>query len=141
MSAHEPSPNGHPKYETRDASIPAIIKSGASVYVTLAVAFVAMYVMYLGLEKVPLEFERTPTAQQLDRALPPGPPLLVDEPGNLKQFRANEDLILNSYQKDPKSGAIRIPIREAMKAIAHGAGAKAAEKKGAENKAAERKKE
>ncbi|MEZ5398565.1 MAG: hypothetical protein R2729_02785 [Bryobacteraceae bacterium] len=121
-SSHGANGNGH-KYELRDVEIPAIIKSGYSIFITMAVAFGLMYLTYKGLEQVPMEVGREATPMETQRVLPEGPRLLIDEPGNLKQYRAGEEQMLNTYQKDLRSGAIRIPVSEAMKAVAsRGAG-------------------
>jgi hypothetical protein len=113
------SPGDRPKYELRDVHVPAILKSGYSVFITVIVAFALMWLTYKGFEKLPSAVEGAPpTAMEMDRRLPPGPPLLVDEPATLKQFRASEEAVLQSYQKDLRSGAIRIPVSEAMKAVA-----------------------
>ncbi|MEZ5351355.1 MAG: hypothetical protein R2762_01865 [Bryobacteraceae bacterium] len=126
MSGHEPSHGSgseQPKYELRDANLSAVIKSGWAVFITVLIAFGLMYGMYKALSSLPVDLGRQVTTMEMNREIAPGPQLLVDEPGNLKQFRAAEQEMLTTYQKDSHSGAIRIPVSEAMKAVAHrGAG-------------------
>ena len=50
--------------------------------------------------------------------LPPGPNLLTDEAGNLRQFRQREDTALSSYGwADPATETVRLPIARAKEML------------------------
>jgi hypothetical protein len=58
-----------------------------------------------------------PGAMQIP-ALPPGPNLLIDEPANLRTFRANEDTVLSTYGWiDRNAGTVRIPVDRAKELL------------------------
>ncbi|MFN7925734.1 MAG: hypothetical protein U0Q16_36880 [Bryobacteraceae bacterium] len=127
---HDSHPSPHGAYETSDASIHAVSVSGVSIFITVAVAMVLMFGLVLGLTRIPAAMDRKPTASEMQRALPQGPRLQVDEPGDLVKFRAHEQQLLDSYGRQPNSGAVRIPVSRAMEIVAErGLGAKPAEAK------------
>ena len=47
----------------------------------------------------------------------PAPKLLVKEPANLQQFRAQEIEVLTTYGLDPATGSYRIPIEKAKELL------------------------
>jgi hypothetical protein len=50
--------------------------------------------------------------------LPPGPNLLTDEAGNLREFRQREDAALGSYGwADPATETVRLPIARAKEML------------------------
>jgi hypothetical protein len=59
---------------------------------------------------------RNPLAAGQDLRLPPAPRLQVTPRQDLRDLRAREDQLLNSYQwVDRSAGIVRIPIAEAMR--------------------------
>ena len=52
------------------------------------------------------------------RMLPPGPRLQVTAPQDLARYKAEQEMILNSYGwVDQKAGIVRIPIKDAMSLV------------------------
>jgi hypothetical protein len=103
-------------YETRDASIPAIVKFAVGLFVSIAVSMVVAWLVFnyfaahqsLGPPASP--FENT-------RELPPAsvPRLQVEAPEDLHQYLKQQDEVLHSYGwVDQKDGVARIPIDRAM---------------------------
>lgn len=125
---HHSNHGSHGKaYETTDASIRAISISGVWVFITVFVAMGLMGAMIWAFMKMPPPMDRKPTASEMQRVFPQGPRLQVDEPGDLAKFRAREDQFLNSYGRQPNSGAVRIPVHRAIELIAErGLGSKPA---------------
>ena len=111
-------------HETTDANIRAIfIFLGGFV-----VAMVAIYLALLGLFRFLESRTESKQPQPMTRIdpqkarVPPEPRLQILDRNpvtEMRQLREREDAVLNSYGiADPKTGAVRIPIEEAMKIAA-----------------------
>ncbi len=124
VTGHQAAP-----YETTDADTKQIKVWTASIFVTVALGMLSMAVLLYAFVKFPPSLDRTPTAAEYERSLPPTPRLQVNQAGDLQQFRAHEEDFMTSYSREPHSGAVRMPIEKAIEVIAsRGAlpGAKAA---------------
>jgi hypothetical protein len=119
MSQHHPVHQDESvPYETTDADIKQISVWTISIFVTIAAGMIAMAALLLGFFKFPPSLDRTPTAAEYQRDLPPAPRLQVNEPMDLQQFRDREEHMLGSYVREQNSGAVRIPIDKAIDIIA-----------------------
>jgi hypothetical protein len=108
--------NPRHRHETRDASIPAIVKFAVGLFLSIAASMVVARLVFnyfaahqsLGPPASP--FENT-------RELPPAgvPRLQVEAPQELHQYLKQENEVLHSYGwVDQKNGIVRIPINRAM---------------------------
>ena len=107
-----------PGYETRDASIPSLVKFAIGLFVLLIVAFWAMRGLfnYFRTEQT-LGPPASPFADT--RPLPPAPRLQVAPARDWHQLHASENEILDSYTwVDRQAGIVRIPINRAMDLLA-----------------------
>ena len=123
MSAHNEHGHGG-SYELSDAHVPSIIKYGVAMFVIIAITMAMMWALHLGFAMVPMELEKKPTDWQMnqkaigqDEPSRSMPMLQVDQPRDLKSFRAREDSILHTYGKEPMSGAVRIPVERAIEVL------------------------
>ena len=107
----EQAKHGH---ETSDASIRNLLIFGAGLALVVIAGLVVSRVVFryfvghqgLGPPASPFENVRT---------LPPEPRLQVTAPMDLKQYKAAQDGILNSYGwVDRQAGVVRIPVERAM---------------------------
>ena len=101
-------------HETSDANIRDLIIFGAGLSLLIIAGLLVSgavfhyFVGHQGLGPPASPFEN-------DRTLPPEPRLQVTAPKDLKQYKAAQDEILNSYGwVDQKAGIVRIPIDRAM---------------------------
>ena len=101
-------------HETSDASIRHLLIFGVGLFLVLIAGLVFSRVVFryfvghqgLGPPASPFENVRT---------LPPEPRLQVAAPMDLKQYKAAQDEVLNSYGwVDQQAGVVRIPIERAM---------------------------
>ena len=105
-------------HETSDANVNAIFLFGAGL--TLVVAMVLFFGWLLFGYFVNRQAESAsrdfPLAAEQQNRLPPEPRLQTNPKEDLREMRAEEDGILNSYGwVDQNAGIVRIPIGEAMK--------------------------
>ena len=115
---HTPPASGNAPYEVTDADAKQISIWTISIFVTIFAGMIAMAALLLGFLKFPAALERTPTAAEYERSLPPTPRLQVNQAGDLEQFRAHEESVLSSYGREPNSGSVRIPIDKAIDIVA-----------------------
>ena len=107
-----------PRYETRDASIPNLVKFAIGLFVLLVVALWAMRGLFNY-----FRVEQTlgpPASPFVDtRPLPPLPRLQVAPARDWHELHASEDEMLSSYSwVDKQAGVVRIPISRAMDLLA-----------------------
>ncbi len=101
--------------ELADVSIPSLFHQAAY----LVIVCVAVWLMMVGFLKFTMGRlnDGDPAVSALarpDGELPPGPRLLVDEPTNLRTFRATEAQTLEHYGFiDQAAGTVHIPIDRA----------------------------
>jgi len=101
-------------YERSDANIRSLVVSVVGLFVLLAVSLLAMGWMFSYLAKHDTPGPpRSPVAKE--RELPPAPRLQTMPGGNLREVRAAEDEILNTYGwVDRNAKVVRIPIDRAI---------------------------
>jgi hypothetical protein len=107
-----------PGYETRDASIPTLVKFAIGLFVLLVVALWAMRGLfnYFRVEQT-LGPPASPFADT--RPLPPSPRLQAAPARDWRELHASEDEILNTYSwADRQAGVVRIPVSRAMDLLA-----------------------
>jgi hypothetical protein len=119
--SHAPGPLNH---ETTDVTLTGITRIGVVSLIVLAVILGAVYGMYRAFmwnaadtRELPALSAYTPDT---DRTPQVAPTLLLqpDEPGALRQLRAEETKILEHYGwVDKGAGVVRIPIDKAMELL------------------------
>jgi hypothetical protein len=113
-----PSQNHVIHHEESDVDIVAIFKIGTALIMLAVVIQVLVWLLfvYLNGREATDARPRTPLAAGQDLRLPPAPRLQVTPRQDLRDLRAREDQLLNSYQwVDRSAGIVRIPIAEAMR--------------------------
>ena len=106
-------------HEHADVNVRAVLMFCLGLVVVVGVVQVAMWGFFNLLERQAVQNDPvvSPLAVPAGR-LPPEPRLLTDEPGNLRQIKADEEQILRGYGwVDQNAGAARIPIDEAKKKL------------------------
>lgn len=105
-------------HESRDISTRVVVIFGVSLVVGAAAVYLAIWLLFVYFGRVadrayPREY---PMARVGAPAQPPAPRLQTEPREELKQLRAEEDRILNSYGwVDANSGVAHIPIEQAMR--------------------------
>ena len=115
---HMPSQNQAIHHEESDVDIAAIFKIGTGLIILAAVIGVVVWLLfgYFDGREAANAGVRHPLAAGHELRLPPPPRLQVTPRQDLRDLRAREDQVLNSYQwVDRSAGIVRIPIAEAMK--------------------------
>lgn len=115
----EQLPPVNPGYEASDVPTPPVWRFlGYLVLITFA-AIGLMYGMFQVMKSYNEARDAEPTVMEQQRTLPSGARLQVNEPWDLKQFKAKEEQILTSYGWEDKSvNAVRIPVARAMEIVA-----------------------
>ena len=100
-------------YETRDATLkvlaPWLAFLFAFVFAAAAVVWVLFKFVY-----VPGGEEKSQFPLTYSRQLPPGPRLQANAVQDIKDYRESEYATVNGYGRDPRTGAIHIPVDRAM---------------------------
>jgi len=121
MSHTEPDKNPEgPGFETTDVEVPVVLKFGVALVVMMALSAVGSWVIFrlLFADAVRADPKFSPLAV-LDKAPPPEPRLIQNEPADLDSVRKDEQKVLESYEwVDRSSGVVRIPIERAMELVA-----------------------
>jgi|HubBroStandDraft_4_1064222.scaffolds.fasta_scaffold33041_4 hypothetical protein len=106
-----------PGYETRDASIPALLKFAVSLAAIIAVVAVGMrwtrdyYAKTQNLGPTATPFEN-------ERIIPPLPRLQVAPQKEIHEYWESEQGLVNSYGwVDRQRGVVRIPVDRAMRIL------------------------
>jgi hypothetical protein len=105
-------------HETSAVSTRVVMNFGVALVVGAVIVYVAIWAVYVYFGRLadrayPREY---PMARVGAPAQPPAPRLQVQPREELKQMRAEEDQILNSYGwVDGSAGIVRIPIEQAMR--------------------------
>ncbi len=122
MSAEHPhsdvdNPETH--HEESDVNIRQIFGFGAGLLAIALVVHVAVWVLYIffaGQENRAQPVREYPMAIEQQNRLPAEPRLQTSPREDMRELRAEEDAILNSYGwVDRNNNVVRIPIDEAMK--------------------------
>jgi hypothetical protein len=113
-----PPQNPAVHHEESDVDIGAIFKIAAGLMILAAAIHVVVWLVfgYFDGREATNQGPQHPLAAGQESRLPPAPRLQVTPRQDLRELRAREDQILNSYQwVDRSAGIVRIPIAEAMK--------------------------
>lgn len=114
---HEPDARdiaaGH---ETHDASIRAVVVTGAGVAIGAALVFVLVYMIFQYLaDHPPTTAAFNPMAETDRQQLAPSPHIEEHPAMELKELHSLEDKLLTTYGwADKNTGVVRIPIDRAM---------------------------
>jgi hypothetical protein len=112
------SQSGHPRYESRDATVWLIVLFGLGLCLTLVCALVGGDLILAFFAEHRLQGRPT-SATALTTEEPPRPRLQIDPAGDLNDLRRAEDTVLHSYGWiDRQTGTVRIPIDRAMDLLA-----------------------
>ncbi len=107
-------------HETRDINARIVVAFGASLAVAAILIHLIVWLLFdafggLNARGFPREY---PLVQTSEIRLPPAPRLQDKPREDLKALRRHEDDLLNSYTWiNQATGAVRIPIAEAMKRV------------------------
>lgn len=117
MSEHHPPAN--PGYEVTDVHTPPIWKFLGYLFLITFGSIALMYGMFYALKGYNESQDAAPTAMEQQRVLPSGARLQVNEPQDLKTYKANQEKVLNSYGWEDKAvKVVRIPVSRAMEIVA-----------------------
>lgn len=113
------SPADHPDvhHETSDANVRAVFGFGVGLIVAGVMIHLAVWVlfMFFSAREARRSAPEFPMAAGQENRLPPEPRLQTHPRQDLRELRAEEDAILNSYGwVDRSAGIVRIPIGKAM---------------------------
>jgi hypothetical protein len=106
-------------YEHSDVAISTLVAYGVALLALVAISAGLMYGLFVVFEKQAegRDPQLSPVAAPPDQA-PQGPRLLTNEPGNLRQFRAEESSKLDGAGwMDQKAGIAHVPIDLAKKLV------------------------
>jgi hypothetical protein len=121
-NAHESGVNPGVSHERRDVNVFQISAFGIGLLLSCIVVVFAMWAMFDWLfAREDKKNETNPAAAMMNERpkLPPEPRLQAQPKVELKDLRADEDVILGSYGwVDPNKGIIRIPIDQAIDMVA-----------------------
>jgi hypothetical protein len=108
--------NATVQHEQSDVNVRAIFLFAAALLVTALVVHVGVWFLFDAFAaRESAEAPPSPLAAGQVR-LPPQPRLQVTPREDLREFRAEEDVRLNSYQwVDKEAGVVRIPIDDAVR--------------------------
>jgi hypothetical protein len=111
-------PNVELGHEVRDISTRVVVVFGVSLLIGAIAVHVAIWLLYLYFGRVAdrAVTREYPLAQLGAPAQPPAPRLQTRPREELKQMRAEEERVLNTYGwVDANGGVVRIPIEQAMR--------------------------
>ena len=119
---HDPDVNPEVSFERKDVNVFQITAFGIGLLLACIVVVFAMWAMFDFLySRENAKNMNNPNAAMMGQrqALPPEPRLQAEPKVELKDLRADEDAILNSYAWiDPNKGTVRIPIGQALDIVA-----------------------
>src|SRR3954469_698970 len=106
-------------HEDSDVNVRAILTFGAALVITTAVVCVLVWLLFTLLQRREAQAGTRdfPLAVEQQNRMPPEPRLQTNPREDLRVLREREEAILNSYGLDSDTGAVRIPIEEAMKLV------------------------
>ena len=104
-------------HEGSDVNVRAILTFGAGLTVTTGVVAILVFLLfgYFQRREAQSGVRDFPLAIEQQNRMPPVPRLQTNPREDLRLMRERDDAILNSYGLDKDTGAVRIPIEEAMK--------------------------
>lgn len=121
MTHHHPvsSVRQNTTHEDREVNVMAVVLSLTGLIVMTIFCAAIVFFMFVGIKKMVGKQEHPISQVLLVDQTPPEPRLQQDPKTDLKKMRAKEDALLTSYGwVDASTGAVRIPVAEAMKMIA-----------------------
>jgi|SRR5216684_2471799 len=102
-------------HETQDASVRAIVITGASLAIGAAVVCLIVYGIFRYFADHPLTTAPPNPMATSDQQIPPAPRLEEHPAMEMKDLRSYEDRFLTTYGwTDKQAGVVRIPIDRAM---------------------------
>jgi hypothetical protein len=116
METHHDNSSVH--HEGSDVNVRGILIFGLGLFVTAAAIHILVWLLFLYFagREAALGATTYPLAADQQTRVPPEPRLQTNPREDLRQFREQEDAILNSYGwVDRPAGVVRIPIEDAMK--------------------------
>ena len=115
----ESGPSVEEGYELSDLKPKRIAQFGVALFLTITVVLWAAYGLYRAFHKVEKREEGVSPRVTAPAEIAPGPRLLVVPGKNLREMRAAEEELLNSYGwVDRDKGIVRIPVDRAMELLA-----------------------
>ena len=105
-------------HETSDVNIRAILGFGAGLMLATAIVCFLMWLLFMYFQgrEAQSGAREFPLAAEQQNRMPPEPRLQTNPKEDMRVFRAQEEAALSSYGwTDKDTGAVRIPIEEAMK--------------------------
>ena len=111
---HQGPENSPRRYEDSDVSVGRLFAFAAGVVGLVLVGVLSSAVVFhFFVQHTPMGPPASPFEDT--RAMPPDVRLQTEAPGDLKQYRANQEKILAGYGwVDSKTGVVRIPVERAM---------------------------
>jgi hypothetical protein len=106
-------------HEHSDVSFRTVLAFGGAMAVMVAVSAALMYGLFVVLERQAKRSDPQVSPHAITAGeKPKGPPLLRDEPGNLRKFRMEETKKLESYGwMDQRAGIAQVPVEQAKKLV------------------------
>jgi hypothetical protein len=104
-------------YETRDVNVRAVTRFGIALAGIVVVACSMLWFLFheFAAREVARHAQPSSLIQREAPKQPPEPRLQANPPQELRQVRADEDAVLDSYGwVDPAKGVVRIPVSRAM---------------------------
>jgi hypothetical protein len=105
-------------HETSDVNIRAILGFGAGLTLAMAIVCFLMWLLFMYFQgrEAQSGAREFPLAVEQQNRMPPEPRLQTNPKEDMRVIRAQEEAALSSYGwTDKDTGAVRIPIEEAMK--------------------------
>jgi hypothetical protein len=115
-----PADNPDVHHDTSDIDLRAVLAFGLGLIVVAALVYLLVWVLFLffATREAARAGRRYPLATTQEDRLPPEPRLQTNPRQDLRELRASEDRMLNSYGwVDKDKGIVRVPIGEAMKLV------------------------
>jgi hypothetical protein len=102
-------------YETRDVSIPTLLKWVAGLFFFVGASSIIAFVLFLRFAPSGISMGETTVSPVPPSQLPPAPRIQGFPIPDMQKFRADEDRALTTYAwQDRAKGMVRIPIAKAI---------------------------
>jgi hypothetical protein len=113
---HAPLDNAHVHHEESDVNITAIFGFGAGLAAVVLASAIVVWLLFRYFDKREAAATRAYPMAATEAQVPPEPRLQEHPRQDLRELRAGEDRLLQSYGwVDREAGVVRIPIGEAMR--------------------------
>ena len=117
-NSHPTADNPTVQHETSDINIRGVFAFGIGLLIAALFIHFAVWLLFvfLGSRETRPVVAEYPLAVGQENRVPPEPRLQTNPRDDLRALREHEDELLNGYGwVDQKTGAVRIPVREAMR--------------------------